>query len=60
MEQAVVGCKFMNTRNGGRKIGCRDPHNSEHLFATCRTCRLTGYRLMHGFGLYTGIRSTVN
>ena len=40
-------------------VCCRDPHNSEHLFATCRTSRLTGYRLMHGFGLYTGIRSTV-
>ena len=39
-------------------VCCRDPHNSEHLFATCRTSRLTGYRLMHGFGLYTGIRST--
>ena len=97
---AVVGCKFMNTRNGGQGstgwlmsrielmtencrsemnsakitnvtlsisnrlksihvVCCRDPHNSEHLFATCRTSRLTGYRLMHGFGLYTGIRSTV-
>ena len=28
-------------------VCCRDPHNSEHLFATCRTSRLTGYRLMH-------------